>query len=132
MRIQRLVPMLGVTDLERTIGFYCDALGFRCVQRIGDPKPAWCFLERDGVALMFNQPPAEEMAEEVGRPKDLQIFYLYTDDVVAQHTELRAKGLAVTDLRVTVYNMKEFELRDPDGYWLWFGQHTNEPPSVCD
>ena len=39
-------------------------------------------------------------------------------------------GLAVTDLRVTVYGMKEFELRDPDGHWLWFGQATDEAPTV--
>jgi hypothetical protein len=38
--------------------------------------------------------------------------------------------LAVTDLRITVYGMKEFELRDPDGIWLWFGQGTSEPPTV--
>jgi hypothetical protein len=40
--------------------------------------------------------------------------------------------LAVTDLRVAIYGMKEFELRDPDGYWLWFGQSTNEPATVTD
>jgi hypothetical protein len=36
--------------------------------------------------------------------------------------------LAVASLERTI--MKEFELRDPDGYWLWFGQSTAEPPTV--
>jgi catechol 2,3-dioxygenase-like lactoylglutathione lyase family enzyme len=30
-------------------------------------------------------------------------------------------GLPVTELRVTGYGMKEFELRDPDNYWLRAG-----------
>ena len=38
-------------------------------------------------------------------------------------------ALAPTELRVTYYGMQEFELRDPDGYWLWFGEDTDEPPT---
>ena len=26
--------------------------------------------------------------------------------------------------------MKEFELRDPDGYWLWFGEDTDDAPTI--
>jgi hypothetical protein len=100
------------------------------VNTFGDSKPRWCYLERDGVHLMFNQPPAEEMAELPRRAKDFQIYYFYPDDVVALHTGWRDKGLPVGDLRVAVYGMKEFELRDPDNYWLWFGQSTTEPPTV--
>jgi len=132
MRLQRLTPMLSVADLGRTIAFYCDELGFQCAQTFGDPNAVWCHLKRDGVELMFNRPPAAEMAELPLRAKDFQIFYFYPDDIVAQHTAWKAKGLPVTDLRVTTYGMKEFELRDPDGYWLWFGQSTTEPATVTE
>jgi hypothetical protein len=84
-------------------------------------------LERDKVRLMFNQPPGIVIFPE---PKDRQIFYFYPDDIVSLHSTWKAASLAVTDLRVTIYGMKEFELRDPDGYWLWFGESTNEPPTV--
>jgi hypothetical protein len=33
---------------------------------------------------------------------------------------------------VTGYGMKEFELRDPDDIWLWFGQDTTEPPTLTE
>jgi hypothetical protein len=26
--------------------------------------------------------------------------------------------------------MREFELRDPDGHWLWFGEATTDAPSL--
>jgi catechol 2,3-dioxygenase-like lactoylglutathione lyase family enzyme len=131
-RLNRLTPMLSVADLKGTIAFYCDQLGFRCVGTFGDPDPVWCHLQRDGVSLMFNQPPAHEIRDLPRRAKDFQVYYFYPDDVVALHADLKAKGLPVTDLRVTIYKMKEFELRDPDGYWLWFGQDTDEPPTVTE
>jgi catechol 2,3-dioxygenase-like lactoylglutathione lyase family enzyme len=132
MHLQRQTPMLSVADLGRTIAFYCNELGFQCVNTFGKPDPVWCYLKRDGADLMFNQPPATEMAELPRRAKDFQVFYFYPDDVAALHAAWKGKGLPVSDLRVTVYGMKEFELRDPDDYWLWFGQSTSEAPTVTD
>ena len=127
MHLQRLTPMLSVSDLGRTMAFYCDQLGFQCASSFGDPDPVWCHLTRDTIDLMFNQPPAAEMVDLPRRAKDFQIYYFYPHDVVALQAAWKAKGLPVTDLRVTSYGMQEFELRDPDGYWLWFGQGTSEP-----
>jgi catechol 2,3-dioxygenase-like lactoylglutathione lyase family enzyme len=131
-RLNRLTPMLSVSDLKRTMAFYCDELGFRCVGTFGDPDPVWCHLQRDGVDLMFNQPPVDEIRDLPRRAKDFQVYYFYPDDVAALHADWKAKGLPVADLRVTTYRMKEFELRDPDGYWLWFGQDTDQPPTVTE
>lgn len=129
-RLMNIRPMLAVTDLPRTIAFYRDKLGFSCTSTFGDP-PVWCTLARDGRELMFNAPPRESVVRDVPqRSKDYQIFYLNVDDVVSMHAELKGRGVGVTDLRVTVYGMQEFEVRDPDNYWLWFGQESNKPPTV--
>lgn len=131
MKLTALRPMLAVTDLKATMDFYCRRLGFRCAGTFGEPEPVWCELVRDDVAIMFNAPPREEVLRDVPRrSKDYQVFYFNPTDVAALHGAWRAAGVPVTDLRVTVYGMKEFELRDPDGYWLWFGQPTDEPPTV--
>lgn len=129
-RLTSLRPMLAVRDLPTTIRFYVEKLGFNCNSLFGNP-PVWCDLDRDGVSMMFNAPPRAEVERDVPRAsKDYQIFYFNTPDVVALHAELRSRGVGVTELRVTVYGMKEFEVRDPDDYWLWFGQETDEPPTV--
>lgn len=128
--METLRPMLAVSDLRRTIAFYCDKLGFRCGATFGDP-PVWCDLSRDDISIMFNAPPADDVRRDVPkRSRDYQIFYVNTPDVVALRDEFRSRGVAVSDLRVTVYGMKEFEVRDPDDIWLWFGQPTDEPPTV--
>jgi catechol 2,3-dioxygenase-like lactoylglutathione lyase family enzyme len=125
-----LRPMLAVTDLRRTIDFYCTKLGFTLGDTFGDP-PVWCSLSRDGVEIMFNAPPPDDVRADVSpRSRDYQIFYVNSDDVVALREDLIRRGAPVSDVRVTIYGMKEFEVRDPDGIWLWFGQPTDEPPSV--
>jgi hypothetical protein len=50
-------------------------------------------------------------------------------NVVGLHAEAKRKEFQVSDVRVTFYGMKEFEVRDPDGHILWFGQGTDEPPT---
>jgi catechol 2,3-dioxygenase-like lactoylglutathione lyase family enzyme len=130
MNLLNLRPMLAVTDLRRTIEFYCGQLGFRCRETFGDP-PVWCDLERDGAAIMFNMPPDERVRRDVPRAsRDYSVFYCNVADVVALHAEFATRGVPVSDLRVTVYGMREFEVRDPDGIWLWFGQPTDDPPTV--
>ncbi len=130
--IKSLIPMLSVANLALTRAFYCDRLGFKVLGSFGNPEPVWNMLGRDGVKLMFNFPGGYIETDLPRRAKDFQIYYFYPDDVRALHAEWRAKGLPVGDLRVTHYGMREFELRDPDGYWLWFGENTSDPPTVTE
>ena len=137
--LKSLVPMLAVADVERTIGFYCGMLGFTCVNTFGlvgygSPKPGWCHLKRDGVGLMFSSHLKDDEPGVPPGEKSFQVYYFYPDDIRALHAEWSAGGVPVTDLRVTGYGMREFEIRDPDGYWLWFGEDTKDPPTVreCD
>lgn len=129
-RITELRTMLAVRDLPATVRFYVEKLGFNCCGLFGNP-PVWAEVERDGVAMMFNAPPRASVESDVPRKsKDYQVYYLNSSDAAALHAEYKARGVAVSDLRVTIYGMKEFELRDPDDHWLWFGQPTDEPPTV--
>src|ERR1041384_8001483 len=113
------VPLLAVEDLARTMTFYEQTLGFRCVASFGKPKPVWCMLNSGVMDLMFNQPPPESVGGHgatARKVREGQAFYFYPDDAVALHAKCRRRGAAVGDLRVTVYGMKEFGIEDPDGY----------------
>jgi uncharacterized glyoxalase superfamily protein PhnB len=57
------------------------------------------------------------------------IYYFYPDNVMDLHAEVKRQAFQVSELRVTFYGMKEFEVRDPDGHILWFWQETDEPPT---
>lgn len=129
-RITDFRAMLAVRDLPGTVRFYVEKLGFNCCGLFGDP-PVWAEVERDGVAVMLNAPPRARVEADVPRKsRDYQVYYFNADDVGALHAEYRSRGVGVSDLRVTTYGMKEFEVRDPDDHWLWFGQPTDEPATV--
>ncbi len=51
------------------------------------------------------------------------VLYLYPDDIVEYHQQVRATGLEIPDLETTFYGLTEFRLDDPDGNRLWIGQN---------
>ena len=107
VRLQRLVPMLPVRSMPASVEFYEKLLGFSVETRLCDCR------------LMVDQ----SLNVQPDAPRQT-ILYLYPDDVVKYHEQVRRNGLPAPDLRVTFYGMKEFRIRDPDGNELWIGQAT--------
>lgn len=113
MVMQSLTPMLQSGDMDRTIRWYGDMLGFRCVRRMGD---GWCHLAQDGVSLMFMR------NAHVGVPHATATQYIYVDDVNALWETLKGRVEAEWGPEDMSYGMREFAIKDPDGYLLSFGQ----------
>ncbi len=128
-RISNLRPMLACADLPGAVRFYVEKLGFNCNAMHGNP-PVWAEVERDGTAIMLNAPPAERVRSDVPRcSRDYQVYYFDAEDIESLHREFLSRGVEVTPLRVAFYQMKEFEVRDPENHWLWFGEPTEDPPT---
>ena len=50
------VPFFAVSDMENSISFYVDKLGFEITQKwINDEKLRWCWLQRGGGGLMLQE-----------------------------------------------------------------------------
>ena len=108
-----LTPMLQTSDMERTIAWYGDVLGFGCVSRMDSE---WCHLKRDNVSLMFM------MNAHYGAPHATAAQYIYVDDVHALWATLKDRITAEWGPEDMSYGMREFAIKDPDGYLLSFGQ----------
>src|SRR5580692_5956119 len=55
------VPFFGVADMDASLRFYVDGLGFTMTKQwIPRGKIEWCWLERDAVALMLQCPRADK------------------------------------------------------------------------
>ncbi len=114
MRMNRLVPMLPVKSVPASIEFYQN-LGFSVEQRNDDW--GWAMLRIDDCHLMVDQ--------SINLPSNApsqSVLYLYPENIVEYHEQLRRSGLDVPDLDTTFYGMTEFRLEDPDGNRLWIGQ----------
>ena len=120
MRMNRLIPMLPVRSMPASVAFY-QKLGFSVDQRNDDW--GWAMLAFDECRLMLDQ----SINGHPGLPRQ-GVLYLYPDDIVAYHAQLRANGVDVPELDVTFYGMAELRLDDPDGNRLWIGQDKSLDP----
>jgi len=114
MRMTRLTPMLPVKSMPASVQFY-EKLGFSVERRNDEWR--WAMLRLDECRLMVD----ESINGRPDAPRQ-HVVYLYPENVVEYHQQIRARGLAVPDLAVTFYGMNEFRIEDPDGNQLWIGQ----------
>ncbi len=117
MKMNRLIPMLPVTRLSVSVGFY-QKLGFDVERR--EDQWGWAMLRFDECRLMVDQ----SIHVHPGAPPTT-VIYLYPDNITAYHEKVRASGLVIPDLDITFYGMKEFRIEDPDGNRLWIGQEKS-------
>ena len=90
-------------------------------------------MVRDSLALMFTQHEVHVDAPGARVGFEQTSITLYIDESVEDfHARLKQQGVAVSELQVAFYGIKQFDLRDPTGYTLVIGQPTDEPPTLVD
>ena len=118
--IRQIVPMFFTTDMDSTLAYYKDKLGFECVGTWGDP-PIYAIVARDEQAIHFRcaAPPT---ANPDKYEDELLDAYLSVEDADAQHAEYAARGVEFArELANTPWNAREFVVKDCDGRLLAFG-----------
>jgi uncharacterized glyoxalase superfamily protein PhnB len=115
--------MLTVTDMDETIHFYHDVLGFQCGKRI----EGWATLHNQSVEIMIALPNAHLAFE---RPQFTGSFYMKLDDVDALWQQVRDKTVVVYPIENFHYGMREFAIRDNNGYMLQFGTEIEDPAQI--
>ena len=116
----RATPVLKSEDYSRSRAFYVDVLGFGIAEEGGDP-PRFGIFER-GRSVLF-------VDAWHGAPQPVAgtwDAYIHVTDLEALHAEFEARGAPITrPIEDTVYGMREFEVTDPDGNVLCFGEDAD-------
>jgi predicted enzyme related to lactoylglutathione lyase len=126
-RLLRAAPYFPVTDVERSMKFYDQVLGFQCEYSAGVPLQ-FAICSRDGLAIMLRR--VDDSAVVVPNEKQGGTWdaFFWVNDADALHLELSSKGadIAYGPLIQESYRMREFAVRDSDGHVLGFGQALDD------
>lgn len=123
MKLTNLRPMLETNDIKATIEFYTETLGFTLRETFEhEGTTTWCDLVRDEVAIMFSL-PNEHM--NYGRILLSGSLYINAEDVEEVWNLLKDKCEVVYAPENFEYGMREFAIKDNNGYVLNFGESVS-------
>jgi uncharacterized glyoxalase superfamily protein PhnB len=112
-------PLFFVSDIRRSVDYYCNVLGFFNTGFWGDP-PFFSMPRRDNMIVMLQ----ETGNKKINNNEKSWDAYFWTKDADALFKEFSDKGVIVEypPEHKEAYGCYEFAIKDPDGYTLAFGQ----------
>ena len=127
--LKQVVPFLGVTDMERSVRFYVDSLGFTMKhQWTPEGKLRWCWLTLGGDSLMLQEflKEGHDSRKPEGKVGEGVSLCFQCEDAVVLSREFQSRGIEPEEPFVG-NSMWVTILRDPDGYKLDFESMTDTP-----
>lgn len=121
MKFKELRPMMWTEQLEETIAFYTEILGFTLGEKNDDW--GWAAMHRDNVEIMIAKPNAHITFEV---PLFTGSFYYNIDNVEKFWESIKEKVKVVYPIENFPWGMREFSIYDNNGYILQFGQDMDE------
>jgi DNA-binding transcriptional MerR regulator len=120
-----LMPKLPVTDLDRSIAYYQEALGFNLAWRTTDGNLA--AMGSGAIEMLLLVPWTGESAPPA------QSAYVYVEDPDTLCAEYRQAGADIVDPVASRPNgMRDFVVRDPDGHRFTLGRGEQRLREVAD
>lgn len=121
LRLRLVTPAITVNDLNRSIAFYADGLGFVVQERWEDKGvPLGASLKSGTARLMLQQ---DDFAKGRDRVKGVgQRLWLTTaQDVDALAARIKSKGITLDSEPADMpWGSRVFALTDPDGFGISF------------
>jgi catechol 2,3-dioxygenase-like lactoylglutathione lyase family enzyme len=121
---QAISPCFIVSNVDQTIAFYRDRLGFETRLREPDRDPFFAIIGRDGAQLFVKSDRDVSPLPNHQRHRYMRWdAFVYAPDPDALAADFANQGAAFsTPLMDTHDGLRGFEIRDPDGYVLFFGR----------
>lgn len=137
MAFNKLTPNFEVQDIQKTVDFYENLLGFSLVMAVpetqdgieqsisDDKKYVFAMVVKDKVELMFQQ--TESFKQDLKFAKELPIaasvsFYMEVNEVDNLYNVVKDKVSEISELKTAWHGMKEFYIKDINGYILGFAE----------
>jgi predicted enzyme related to lactoylglutathione lyase len=112
--------MLAVADMEATLAFYSEVLGFSAMMK----SPEYSILERDGQTIHFQKAESEEVMKCVRGHAEIYIEVSGIEPLW-EHVQTFKARYRMRDLFDREYGMTEFHITDPNECLVFVGQRTS-------
>ena len=113
-------PIWIVRDMQRALDFYEQQLGFTINFKWQDP-PTYATMSRDDIGIHLTL--ADDLPENY---KSTSSLFIFVHDVDQVWKELQSKDVTFLDeIGDREYQMRDFDIVDPDGNRITFGQGLN-------
>jgi len=114
-------PLLNVADIETSLTFWRDLLGFEVTVRYAsEGRLAFVNLRAGDVEVMLNARGGDPAARQARPPYTDTVIYFGVASVRDLVRDLRANGFEAPDPETQDYGVDEIVVRDPDGYEIGF------------
>jgi len=131
MKFADVTPNLVVSNVERSLAFYRDVLGFSVTATVPEASPfAFAMMQRDEVFVFLNSHESvKEYPSLASRPiggTNTLFFVIEAEDITggidALFASVSPRAKIFMGLKDQFYGMREFGIEDPDGYVIFFAQ----------
>jgi lactoylglutathione lyase len=132
--VKQAVPFFGVTDMESSLRFYVDGLGFTIKRQWvpegdehypSDGRIRWCWLELGGAAIMLQEfMPQGRPKESLGTGASVSF---QCEDALALYRDFKARGVQPRQRPSVGNGLWVVAITDPDGYRMDFSSPTDAP-----
>jgi catechol 2,3-dioxygenase-like lactoylglutathione lyase family enzyme len=121
--ISAISPFFIVSDTRSTLSFYRDRLGFEIVFQEPSDEPFFAIVRRGGAMIMLKDVGVDPLPNYKREPAARWDAYLNVPDPDALAAEFASRNVQFSEpLKDTHDGLRGFELKDADGYVLFFGR----------
>ena len=124
--LKSLTPNLIVSDVEQSVRFYRDVLGFTVGPTVPEAAPyVFAIVQSGPVQIFLNArgPAIEEYPAFKDRPLGGTLtLFIEVVEIERSHAELAGRVKIVMPLEHKWYGVTEFAFEDPDGYLITFAE----------
>ena len=116
-------PFFIVHDAAAALSFYRDQLGFDITYQEPTDDPFFGIVRRGGAMIMLKSVGVDPLPNYKREPSARWDAYLYVSDPDALAAEFASRNVEFSKpLKDTHEGLRGFELKDADGYVLFFGR----------
>ena len=116
---RKISPMLAAADMDQTLAFYHDVLGFAPMMK----SEEYAIVERDGQTIHFMKAASEEVMRCVRGHTEI---YIEVSNIASllERVKTFKDQYRIRDLFDRDYGMTEFHIEDPNGCLVFVGEPT--------